>query len=171
MRPTLIIGPFTAAANIRGISEICLDVFDYPELVDLFLQNIIKTQHMFINEQKKILKDLKFLIVSDDVSSFLNKDLFSEIILPSYQRLFEPYPNINKILHNDGSANHLTDLIPLPGFELWHLGTDVDLQKAIKHAGNMCLMGGIDPLHELRNMDVSELEQRHEIVKKNIEKY
>lgn len=143
-----IMGPFTVAAQLRGIGDFCADTIAEPELVDALLDVVIQTQINFLHAQEKILgAPLHHVLVCDDLSAFLSAEMYHNLIIPTYDRLFAEFPNTQRWLHNDSTARHIVSAIPEAGMRAWQYGPVVDAPTAAVETGNrVTLMGGLNPV-------------------------
>lgn len=156
--PSLVMGPFTAGGLLRGITEFCLDVLEEEERVHHLLDVITETEITYLNMQSEILGGLKYMVISDDLSSFLSAGQYEEFVVPCYRKIFASFPGVIKVLHNDGSAAHLVDAVSESGFDLWHVGADVDMSKAYRETEcRIALIGGLHPVRVLAQMKPEEV--------------
>lgn len=156
--PSLLMGPATVAALIRGTTDFCMDIFDDPERVRRLLDVITETSISYLKAQEEILGPLKQLVVSDDVSGFLSRSQYEEFVVPHYEMLLCHFPDAVKILHNDAEAAHLAGAIGDTKFDYWHVGSCVNLLKAREDShGKITLIGGLDPIREVAELDQKTL--------------
>ena len=73
---------------------------------------------------------LHHVLVCDDLSAFLNPQMYKELIIPIYEKLFAEFPNTQRWLHNDSTTRHIVSQIPkgdsplgstVPYFSRWRL--------------------------------------------------
>ena len=84
-------GPFTAAANLRGATEICLDIYEDPEFVRELLDYITEATIVRIRAwREKLGHEPKPTCwgIADDSIQLLSRDAYREIVLPCHRRLF-----------------------------------------------------------------------------------
>lgn len=157
VNPHVIMGPFTVGAQLRGISDFCADTIAEPELVEAVLDLVIETQIRFLKAQEKILgAPLHHVLVCDDLSAFLNRQAYQDIILPTYDRLFAEFPNTQRWLHNDSTARHVAPEIPKGGMKAWQYHPSITPQEALELTENkVTLLGGLNPV-ELAGLSVEE---------------
>lgn len=85
-------GPFTAAANLRGATEICLDVYEDPEFVRELLDFITEATIVRIKAwRSKLGHDPKPQVwgIADDSIQLLSTETYCEFVLPCHKRLVE----------------------------------------------------------------------------------
>ncbi len=155
---TLLIGPITAAATLIGIVEFCLELYDDLDSVKKLLIRVTDTIISFYKAQEEILGEAKVILISDDLSSLLNPELFMDIAIPAYKRIFKAFPNAERWLHNDADSAHIAELISKTGFDLWHFGSCLNMNEIReKVSGRLSLVGNLDPINEVRNLDETKL--------------
>jgi len=85
-------GPFTAAANLRGATEICLDIYEDPEYVRQLLDYITEATIVRIKAWREMLgHDPKPMCwgIADDSIQLLSCDMYREFVLLCHKRLFD----------------------------------------------------------------------------------
>lgn len=157
--------PFTAAAAVRGISGLCMDIIEEPELSMAFLNTVTQTEIGFFREQEAILGDsFDRIFLSDDISSFLSVKQYREFVMPCYQQIFSAFPHVQHWLHNDGNSTHLAPLIAEVGVQAWHIGKCMDMGELFRLTeGKVALFGNLDPIQVL-------LKGSRELVRSQVEK-
>ena len=87
-------GPFTAAANLRGATSICIDIYEDPDYVHQLLDYIteatilrVKTLRALRNEPFKT-KSVGF---ADDSIALLSKQAYREFVLPYHRKFLETF--------------------------------------------------------------------------------
>lgn len=148
VNPPISVAPFTVAAQLRGISDFCADTLEEPEFVKALLEICTETCIRFIRASEKVMgKPLHHILMSDDLSSFLNVSLFEEFVMPCYAKIFKEFPETEFWLHNDAQAKHLAKHIADAGFKAWQYAPSLDPQETMKAVDSrISLMGGISPL-------------------------
>ena len=147
INPHPIQGAYTTGANIRGISEFCIDTLIQPQFVKRVLEVVIETQFRFLTAQKEILGSLSHILVGDDLSAFLSEPVYRQFILPTYSALLEAFPETPFWLHNDSTARHVAPAIGDSGMKAWHYHPDIAPQDALElTGGRVTLLGGLSPL-------------------------
>ena len=140
-------GPFTAAANLRGATEICLDIYEDPESVRELLDYITEATIVRIKAWRaKLGHDQKPACwgIADDSIQLLSCDMYREFVLPCHRRLFEelagPGPHS---IHLCGDATRhfkmIRDELNVMGFDT---GFPVDFGRLRKELGPDVLING-----------------------------
>lgn len=150
---TRVIAPFTTAAMVRGLSDLCADTYEDPEMVKALLDLVVEDLIRYVKEQERILgHPAKRILLADDISSFLGLSAFQEFVRPYYDRFWAAFPHSQRWLHNDANAAHLAGAIADAGFQLWHAGSCIDVHKAMTDAeGRVSIAGALHPIHVLKD--------------------
>lgn len=83
-------GPFTAAANLRGATEICMDMYEDPQFVRDLLDFITDATILRIKAYREMLgHDVKPECwgFADDSIQLLSTEMYKEFVLPCHKRL------------------------------------------------------------------------------------
>jgi len=146
------IGPVTLAALLRGATEFLQDLYTNKELVRKLVRIATETAKAWLKAQVEAAPDTRYVLVGDDISSYLNPKQFKEFILLGYQEIYNAFPRHQHWLHNDAKAGHLLELFADAGVEVFHIGYEDDLVNAKKRVGErICFMGNLSPLGVLRD--------------------
>ena len=150
---TRVIAPFTTAASLRGISDFCSDIYEDPDMVFALLDRVCEDLIRYVREQERIIgHPARYILLADDISSFLSPASFREFVKPYYEKFWAAFPYAQRWLHNDADAAHLAGAIAAAGVSLWHAGSGIDVHKAMADAGNRVrIVGNLHPIHVLRD--------------------
>lgn len=143
-----IIAPFTVAAQLRGVSNFCMDTLLNPDLVYTLLDITTETCIKYLKSCENILGGhLHHLLLSDDLSSFLDPQTYSKYVVETYKKIFAEFPQSQYWLHNDAEATHIAEIIGGIGFHAWQYAPSLDSMETLKVTkGKVSLMGGLSPL-------------------------
>lgn len=157
VNPPVIHGPFTVAAQLRGINEFCMDVLLEPELCEALLDVCTETSINFMKAAEKILGgNLHHILLADDISAFLSREQYKQWVIPYYERIFKEFPGVQKWLHNDANAAHIAPEIAAFGWDAWQYAPSIDPINLLADTGEkVSLMGGLSPL-TLQTMSAEE---------------
>ena len=161
--------PFSTAAMLRGISDFCLDLVEEDEEdIRAYLDIVTDATILYLKEQEKIAGKPDHILVADDVSAFVSTNMYSQFVMPCYDRLYEQFPHASRWLHNDAKAAHLAHLISEAGFEYWHIGDSIDMGQAFSDTlGKVHLIGNMSP----KLMRTGSAEEVSKETEKLFEKY
>lgn len=158
VNPPYVQGPVTVAAQLRGISDFCMDTILDEESVDELLEITTETVINYLHAIEKTMgKPLGHILIADDLSSFLSGQMFTRFVQPTYQKLFAAFPQTQAWLHNDAKAGHIISDIANSGFLAWQFAPSLDLEEVVeKSAGKIALIGGLSPL-EMQNFSPQQM--------------
>jgi len=141
-----MIGPFSLAGRIFGVSEILLASAAEPELVDTLLEKVTP----FLTAYATAYRDagVAGIIMAEPSAGLLSPRSLARFSAAYVQRIVEAVQTADcaVILHNCGAK-----LVHLPkvlesGAEIYHFGAPMDLPAALKTVeGRVILGGNLDP--------------------------
>lgn len=143
-------GSFAEAADLRGVSEIMMDLYDEPEFVKELMSICCEEGILCAKEQIKAGAD--FIGVGDAAASLVSPAIYREFVLPFEQKLFKEIHDAGaKVkLHICGNINHLLDDIWKSGADIIDIDWMVDFRACIeKFKGHSCANGNFDPVNIL----------------------
>lgn len=152
LETTRVIAPFTTGAMLRGISDFCADLYEDPvmvtEMMDLLCEDLIR----YVKAQEQILgHEAPYILLADDLSSFLSREMFDTYIRPVYDKFYSAFPNAQRWLHNDADAAHIAASIADAGFQVWHAGYCIDVHQAMKDCNDrVSIVGNLPPVRMLQ---------------------
>lgn len=148
-------GPFTKAANLRGVEALMRDVFKNPG----FVREVVEFSRELLERFYEPLIDdgtLEAISVADPTASgdLISKKQFVEFALPPLKKFVK---NMNKrgtktLLHICGNTSDKLNEIASSKAACFSLDHKVDLSVAEKELkGKICIAGNVDPVGVLNN--------------------
>ncbi len=148
----VVSGVWNEACNLRGMQQICYDVYDRPQWVKRFFDVIKRRQ---VRQIRCLHKAAIPCVVVDEtyVGMGISPAMFREFVLPFDQELVRAAQEkgLLVILHNCGKARRLLDLMVETGADALETlapptsSGDVELAEAKRRVGDrLCLCGGFD---------------------------
>lgn len=140
-------GPFTVACNLRGTTELCLDLYEDPgfarELLDFVTEAII-VRVRAVGEFNGGTYPQQGWGFADDSVQLLSVAQYLEVVLPYHRRLLAEFsrggPNS---IHLCGSVQHLLPVLQQElNIQDFDLGFPVDLGQARTELGPQALLRG-----------------------------
>ncbi|MEE8359008.1 MAG: uroporphyrinogen decarboxylase family protein [Candidatus Hydrothermarchaeales archaeon] len=148
-------GPFTLAAQIRGVEKLMRNIYKEPEFVKAVLDF---STRLLIRFYEPLLKDgiIDLISIAEPSASgdLISKKHFMEFVLPYLQRLTSDSRSKGAytLLHICGNTSDKIDIIAESGASCFSLDHKVDLAMAKEVVGKkMCIAGNIDPVAVLAN--------------------
>jgi len=144
-------GPFTVAVSLRGVTELCTDIYEDPKYVHDLLDFITTATIIRIKAVSRFTKTnfpVQEWEFADDSIELLSDEMYKEFVLPYHKRLVKTFskggPNS---IHLCGKAQHhfktLKEELNIGTFDT---GFPTDLARARKELGpDVLLRGNIHP--------------------------
>lgn len=158
VNPPFVQGPFTIAAQLRGISDFCMETITDEDLVDELLEITTETVINFMRAMEKVMgRSLSHILIADDLSAFLSEKAFRRFVQPTYDRIFQAFPQTQPWLHNDAKTEHIIGAIADSGFRAWQFAPSMNVRNiAEKSDGKIALLGGLSPL-TMQNLSAQQM--------------
>lgn len=106
-------GTFTKAAEIRGLEQFCIDLYEDPVFVKELLETIteltiqrIKNWHTLMGSAKKFPSD-EVWGMPDDSLTMVSQKHYEEFVLPCHQKIYSEMTNGPRLIHLCGKVQHL----------------------------------------------------------------
>lgn len=151
-------GAFAEANDLRGMTELMVDVYDEPEAVKELLEICNEQAILFAREQIKAGAD--FIGIGDAAASLVSPDIYKEFVLPYEKRLISAIHTEGALakLHICGNTSHLLGNMTLSGADMVDVDWMVDFRKAHERLnGNCSVCGNFDPVKILLEGTVEEV--------------
>ncbi|MFQ5975790.1 MAG: uroporphyrinogen decarboxylase family protein [Candidatus Hydrothermarchaeales archaeon] len=157
-------GPFTLAAQIRGVEKLMRNIYREPEFVKAVLDF---STRLLIRFYEPLLKDgiIELISIAEPSASgdLISKKHFVEFVLPNLQKLTADTKSKGAytLLHICGNTTDKIDVIADSGASCFSLDHKVDLAMAKEVVGkNMCIAGNVDPVAVLANGSVEDVKSQ-----------
>lgn len=140
-------GALALACDLRGDTNLMLDLHDRPEWVRELLELLVEQQIAFAQEQ--IAQGAHMIGLGDAIASLVSPRQYREFALPYEQRIFAAVKAAKAIprLHICGDTSHLVPDMARSGAEIVDLDWMVDLGKAAEIFGDgPAPCGNADPV-------------------------
>ncbi|MEM3677471.1 MAG: uroporphyrinogen decarboxylase family protein [Candidatus Bathyarchaeia archaeon] len=125
---TNINGPFQVAAQLRGITGMCMDMYRNPELVERLLETTTEAAVRFAQAEVEAGSDA--IVMGESLASpnLISPRQFERFVLP-YDRKVISEVDAPFLLHICGDATLIIDLMVATGTRFLEVDTPVDLAK------------------------------------------
>ena len=150
-----MIGPFSLAARLMDVSEIMMDCYDDPDMVQLVVEKATTFLIEMANAYKAAGAD--GIIMAEPVAGLLSPALEAEFSAPFCKRIVDAVQDDSFLLiyHNcgNGAARMLKSIFSI-GAAGYHFGNAVDMQQVLENAPKEALiMGNVDPVNVIQRGD------------------
>ncbi|MCB9057777.1 MAG: uroporphyrinogen decarboxylase family protein [Calditrichae bacterium] len=145
-------GALAEAVDLRGMTNIMMDIYERPEWLKEFLEFIVEVEIDFARAQVDAGADI--IGLGDAVASQISPEMYSEFALPYEQRIFEAVKNMGAIarLHICGNTSAIVPLMVESYADIIDLDWMVDMRDASQrfhHKVSFC--GNFDPVAVMLN--------------------
>jgi MtaA/CmuA family methyltransferase len=141
-------GAFAEAADLRGVSEIMMDLYDAPFFVEELLSMCCLQGIACAKEQIKAGAD--FIGIGDAVASLVSPSIYRDIILPHEKKLIEEIhrAGASAKLHICGNISHILNDIWQSDADIIDIDSMVDFKAAVDcfKDHRPCANGNFDPV-------------------------
>lgn len=140
---TNINGPFQVAAQLRGITNTCMDMYRNPELIERLLEVTTDAAVKFAQAEVEAGSDA--IVMGESLASpnIISPKQFERFVLP-YDRRVIAEVNAPFLLHVCGDATLIIDLMVATGTRFLEVDTPVDLAKIReKYANKVGIRGNV----------------------------
>jgi uroporphyrinogen decarboxylase len=155
-----VIGPFSLAGRLYGMSEIMVDCYLEPDAITLLLEKCSKFIEDYCLELKKT--GCLGVIMAEPAAGLLsNEDCmqFSSIYIKNIIEKVQD-ESFMVILHNCGNTGQCTEAMIHTGAKAYHFGNAISMTDVLKQCpSDTLVMGNIDPVGVLRMMTPNEVEK------------
>ena len=163
VRPIIagISGPFSLAGQLRGVTDIMMDCYDEPEL----LEELVQKTTEFLCVYAKMLKGAgaDMLLLAEPLAGVVSPAMAAQFSHPFVKKMIESVQDDSfaVIYHNCGAGvpRMLEDLAGL-GAMIYHFGNVIDLSEALENMPKtVMVMGNVDPAGVVAHGSVESVRQ------------
>lgn len=148
-----VIGPFSLAGRLMGVSDALVYCFEEPDMVHIILEKVAEFLIKYCREYKKA--GANGVVMAEPLAGLLSPELAAEFSAEYVRRIVAEIQDEEFIViyHNCGdSALKTVETIAENGCRAFHFGNVVDMEEMMKRMPeNVLVMGNIDPAGVFRN--------------------
>ncbi|MEM4245710.1 MAG: uroporphyrinogen decarboxylase family protein [Candidatus Bathyarchaeia archaeon] len=144
---TNINGPFQIAAQLRGITDICMDFYRNPGLVARLIDFATETLKVLVAEEIRAGTDA--IVMGEAMSSpnLISPKHFETFVLSSLKEVIDSGREVPFFLHICGDSTPIIDKMVETGARFLEVDAQVDLSMIRKKYGNKVgIRGNVNPL-------------------------
>jgi uroporphyrinogen decarboxylase len=142
-------GPLAVAAHVLGTTNLLEATAAEPEATRAALEVFTDTVIAFLRAQVARLREPLGILLLDDLPGMLSPRGFDQMALPYLQRVFESFPGLLRVYHNDTPCPHLLSRIGQLRCEVWNFSHEMDVAAVRDAIPRMALLGNVAPLGTL----------------------
>ncbi len=140
-------GPFTIASHLFQMTELLVCILEEPEIVQPLLRKTTELCKNWLRAQLKSVPTAGAVMVLDDVCGFLDADTFNQIALPCFKEIFEAFPGMIHMFHNDTTRDSCYTFLEEMGVDVFNFSHENDIGRVRRAVGDrIVLMGNVPPM-------------------------
>ena len=148
-----VIGPYSLAGRLMGMTEIMINCYEEPEMVHATMEKATQFIIEYIKGYKAV--GAHGVVMAEPATGLLSPDLAEEVSMPYVKRIIDAVQDDNfaVIYHNCGnSTTKMLEAIAGLGAMGYHFGNAVDMKEVVDGMpGDVLVMGNVDPAGQFRN--------------------
>lgn len=154
-RPVLagVIGPFSLAGRLMGVTDAMIYCYEEPDMVHTLLNKATDFIISYCQAYKEV--GANGVVVAEPLAGLLSPALAEEFSGPYVKRIVDAVQDdsFTVVYHNCGNCTIQTiDSILATGSAAYHFGNAIDMSEMMKHIPlETVAMGNVDPAGEFRN--------------------
>jgi len=142
-------GPLAIAAHVVGTTSFLEATAAEPDATAAALEVFTDTVIAFLRAQLARLREPLGILVLDDLPGMLSPRGFDRMALPYLQQVFDSFPGLVRIYHNDTPCAHLLPRVGQLHCEVWNFSHEMDIASVRAAVPRMALLGNVAPLDTL----------------------
>lgn len=151
-----VIGPFTLAGELLGVSELTMNTILDPGIVHACVDFTVKVITDYINELFVAGADV--ISVLEPTAMMISPTQFEEFSLAPFKKILNNIDNKPLILHICGDTTHLIEKMGTSGAVALSLDWQVNFKEAIKKIpDDVYLIGNLDPVAVFLDMNSEQV--------------
>ena len=146
-----VIGPFSLAGRLYGMSEIMVECYMEPESIGRLLDKCTQFILTYCLELKRI--GCSGVVMAEPAAGLLSNEECQIFSSDFIKRIVDAVQDDNfmVVLHNCGNSGHCTQAMVNTGADAYHFGNAIDMVNALNQCPkDKLVMGNIDPSGVMR---------------------
>ncbi|MEM2902679.1 MAG: uroporphyrinogen decarboxylase family protein [Candidatus Bathyarchaeia archaeon] len=140
-------GPFQVAAQLRGIANMCVDLYRSPQMADKLIRISAEVVARFVEAEVKAGVDA--IVMGEAMASpnVISPRLFERFVLPYDRKVIEAGRGVPFFLHICGDSTLIIDRMVQTGARFLEVDSQVDLAEIRRRYGNRVgIRGNVSPM-------------------------
>ena len=155
-----MIGPFSLAGRLFGMSEIMTSCYLETEAIEMLLEKCTE----FLLSYSIALKETgcEGIVIAEPAAGLLSNEDCIQFSSKYIKRIVDSIQDDDfmVVLHNCGNTGHCTDAMLYTGAAAYHFGNAADMVEALEHCpSDVLVMGNVDPVAVIKMMSAKEVEE------------
>jgi len=155
-----VIGPFSLAGRLFGISEMMTECYMEPEAIGCLLDKCTRFILKYCLELKKC--GCSGVLIAEPAAGLLSNDDCQTFSSHYVKRIVDAVQDdyFMVVLHNCGNSGHCTQAMVSTGADAYHFGNAIDMTDALNQCpGDKLVMGNVDPAGILKMSTAKEVKE------------
>ena len=148
-----VIGPFSLAGRLMSMTEIMVNCYEEPEMVETTMEKTTEFLIKYIQGYKDI--GANGVVIAEPAAGLMSASLSEEMCWPYVKQIVDAVQDDEfiVILHNCGNAaNLMLPEMAAVGAMGYHFGNAVNMKEIVDGMpGDVLVMGNVDPANAFRN--------------------
>ncbi len=149
-----VIGPYSLAGRLMGVSEAMINCYTEPEMVHLVMQKATAFLTEYISAYKEK-TGAAGVVMAEPLTGMLSPDLAAEFSEPYVKQIVDAVQDDDFIViyHNCGDNTiQMIDSILRTGAAAYHFGNAISMKEMLTHIpSDIVAMGNVDPAGQFKN--------------------
>lgn len=143
-------GPLAVASHLLGVTELLTATQLEPDRCLALLERTTELCIRWLQCQLERMPSPLGILVLDDVVGLMGPDDAGRFALPYLRRIFESFPDLIRVFHNDTPNADVFDGLAAVGIDVFNFSHDIDPAEARRRLGpDIVLMGNVPPVDVL----------------------
>lgn len=140
-------GPLAIASHLLGVTEMLMATQLEPEFCHRLFDKTTELCIAWLRAQLRRMDEPVGILVLDDLVGMLGPDDAATFALPRVKRIFDAFPSLIHIFHNDTPNDKVFPGLAAVGADVFNFSHETDLARARALVGpDLVLMGNLPPL-------------------------
>ncbi|MBR0401827.1 MAG: uroporphyrinogen decarboxylase family protein, partial [Lachnospiraceae bacterium] len=148
-----VIGPFSLAGRLMSMTEIMVNCYEEPEMVETTMEKTTEFLIKYIQGYKDI--GANGVVIAEPAAGLMSASLSEEMCWPYVKQIVDAVQDdeFAVILHNCGNAaNLMLPEMAAVGAYGYHFGNAVNMKEIVEGMpADVLVMGNVDPANAFRN--------------------
>ena len=154
-----VIGPFSLAGRLMGVTDAMIYCYDEPDMVHTILQKVTQFTIAYCNAYKAV--GANGVMMAEPLGGLLSPAMAEEFSHDYVKQIIDAVQTdeFAVVYHNCGDAvlRMIDTILPI-GAYVYHFGNAIDMAEMMPHIPADCLaMGNVDPAGQLKNGTVESV--------------
>jgi uroporphyrinogen decarboxylase len=140
-------GPLAVASHLVGVTELLMATQLEPEACLALIEKTTELCIRWLRAQLERMDEPVGVLLLDDLVGMISPEDAERFALPFYKRIFESFPGLFRLFHNDTPNEKAFGGLATTGMDVFNFSHTTSLTRARELVGpDVVLMGNLPPL-------------------------